>query len=200
MKNGRILSFPLNLPAIVTLGSSEHTIIQGRYGDRALFTLADGRSMYVPPCVAAKIAEQGIGAGESFELCKGQIRDGRRILIEWAVRRVDTPTESQESQLEHDLRLSVEQAQAKREQAEPEPPIDLRVEPPRGDNGGESKRAGHEPVPRTKLEHALRTAISAAHNAEKFGSELGYVVRFDADAIKSMAITVLINMSDGNRR
>jgi hypothetical protein len=52
----------------------------------------------------------------------------------------------------------------------------------------------------TKLEHALKTAISAAHNAEKFGSELGYVVRFDADAIKSMAITVLINMTQGARR
>ena len=51
-------------------------------------------------------------------------------------------------------------------------------------------------VPVTKLEQALKTAISAAHNAEKFGSELGYVVRFDADAIKSMAITVLINMSE----
>ena len=52
----------------------------------------------------------------------------------------------------------------------------------------------------TKLEHALKTAISAAHNAEKYGSDLGYVVRFDADAIKSMAITVLINMSEGGRR
>jgi len=57
-----------------------------------------------------------------------------------------------------------------------------------------------KPVPVTKLEHALKTAISAAHNAEKYGSDLGYVVRFDADAIKSMAITVLINMSEGARR
>ena len=55
-------------------------------------------------------------------------------------------------------------------------------------------------APVTKLEHALKTAISAAHNAEKFGADLGYVVRFDADAIKSMAITVLINMSEGGRR
>jgi hypothetical protein len=55
-------------------------------------------------------------------------------------------------------------------------------------------------VPATKLEYALKTAISAAHNAEKFGSELGYVVRFDADAIKSMAITVLINMSERSAR
>jgi len=57
-----------------------------------------------------------------------------------------------------------------------------------------------QPRPLTKLEHALKTAISAAYNAEKYGSELGYVVRFDADAIKSMAITVLINMSGESRR
>jgi hypothetical protein len=54
--------------------------------------------------------------------------------------------------------------------------------------------------PLTKLESALKTAIAAAHNAEKFGAEIGYVVRFDSDAIKSMAITVLINMSEGARR
>ena len=47
---------------------------------------------------------------------------------------------------------------------------------------------------------AIKTAIAAAHNAEKFGAEIGYVVRFDSDAIKSMAITVLINMNEGSRR
>ena len=70
-------------------------------------------------------------------------------------------------------------------------------------NGSQSSppRNGNNPPPvTTKLEHALKTAISAAYNAEKYSAELGYVVRFDADAIKSMAITVLINMSEGNRR
>ena len=65
-----------------------------------------------------------------------------------------------------------------------------------GNGNGSTPAISGQPPPITKLEHALKTAISAAHNAEKFGSELGYVVRFDADAIKSMAITVLINMSD----
>ena len=65
---------------------------------------------------------------------------------------------------------------------------------------GSPRTAPTQPAPATKLEHALKTAISAAHNAEKYGTELGYVVRFDADAIKSMAITVLINMSEGGRR
>ena len=63
-----------------------------------------------------------------------------------------------------------------------------------------ARNGSGQPAPTTKLEHALKTAISAAHNAEKYGAELGYVVRFDADAIKSMAITVLINMSEGTRR
>ena len=62
------------------------------------------------------------------------------------------------------------------------------------------KNGNSAPPVTTKLEHALKTAISAAYNAEKYGAELGYVVRFDADAIKSMAITVLINMSEGARR
>jgi hypothetical protein len=56
------------------------------------------------------------------------------------------------------------------------------------------------PVGSRRHPQALKTAISAAHSAEKFGAEIGYVVRFDSDAIKSMAITVLINMSVGSRR
>src|SRR5258708_7591358 len=169
MKNGRILNFPLNLPAVVMLESSEHTIVQGRYGDRALFTLADGRSMYVPPIVATKIAEQGITAGESFELCKVQVRKGRN-LIEWHVRRVEIPAEEQETSLERDLRLSVEQAQAKKEQRAQESVIP----PPssNGNHGSNGTRTEDALVPQTKLEHALRTAIAAAHNAEKFGSDL----------------------------
>lgn len=52
----------------------------------------------------------------------------------------------------------------------------------------------HSPADTTKLEHALKTAILAASNAEKYGTEIGYTVRFDSECIKSMAITVLIGM------
>lgn len=97
-----------------------------------------------------------------------------------------------ESQLETDLRRSTEIALAKKAQDE---------QPSR--NGIIHAVPSDPTVPvasSTKLEHALKTAISAAWNAEKFGAELGYVVRFDSDAIKSMAITVLINMNEGGRR
>jgi hypothetical protein len=191
-----------------------------------MFSLTDGRVMYVPPIVATKIEAEGIAAGERFELCKAQIKNGHGRSVEWALRRL--PPEEQlvdvapdalapESQLEHDLRVSAEIANAKNASGEsPESPSSAPAPatPMTNGNGNGNGAAAvptspvpvatpnEQPQPRsvTKLEHALKTAISAAHNAEKYGSELGYVVRFDADAIKSMAITVLINMSGENRR
>jgi hypothetical protein len=205
-----ILPFHLNVPAEVILERSEGTLVQGRYGDRVMFSLADVRVMYVPPFVANKIQAEGVAAGERFELCKTQVRKGSRRAIEWIVRHLDPfeelacpaePTDTSrvangsvagpvlasdpepETPLERDLRASIELVAANG-----------------NGNAYSGTRTGAQPAPPTKLEHALKTAISAAYNAERFGAELGYVVRFDADAIKSMAIPVLINMSSGNHR
>ena len=54
--------------------------------------------------------------------------------------------------------------------------------------------------PVTKLEQALKTAILASANAERYGAEIGYTVRFTPEAIKCMAISVLIGMEQGGRR
>jgi len=221
-----ILRFQPNVPTQVALQSSQGIVVEGRYGNRMMFSLVDGRVMYVPPIVATKIEAEGIAAGERFELCKAQIKNGRGRSVEWALRRLapeeqlveiapDAP--APESQLEHDLRVSAEMANAKKanhESAElpnsPPTPATPMTNGNANGNGNGAVPASPVPVaaqndnpqPRsvTKLEHALKTAISAAYNAEKYGSELGYVVRFDADAIKSMAITVLINMSGESRR
>jgi len=177
-----VLPFQLNIPAEIILERPEGTLVQGRYGDRVMFTLSDGRVMYVPPFVANKIQSEGVAAGERFELCKTQIRKGNRRSIEWIVRRLD-PSEAPETPLAKDLRASIEQVAS-------------------NGNGNvhHDMHSDASPASTTKLEHALKTAISAAYNAERYGAELGYVVRFDADAIKSMAITVLINMSGANHR
>ena len=203
----KILHFEMNAPKELALASPSGTLVEGRYGNRMMFHLSNGQVMYVPPIVATKIEEAGIVPGEPFELCKTSVRDGRRRLVEWQVKRVDAP-----SQLEQDLRASVEAVHAKAATARG-PQLVERVEaeavPPFGPlpngNGNygappHSENGNSHPSPATKLEHALKTAISAARNAEIFGSEIGYVVRFDSDAIKSMAITVLINMSGEARR
>ena len=179
-----ILPFHLNEPAEVILERPEGVIVQGRYGDRVMFTLADGQIMYVPPFVPAKIQAEGVAAGDRLQLCKTQIQNGNRRSIEWTVRRLDHSEPETETPIERDLSASIELVAPKTN----------------GHNGTQASVKAAPPVPPTKLEHALKAAISAAYNAERYGAELGYVVRFDADAIKSMAITVLINMSSGNQR
>jgi hypothetical protein len=199
-----ILRFQTNTPTEVALNSPQGTTVEGRYGDRVLFHLTDGRVMYVPPIVARKIEAQGIAPGEPFELCKTQVKNGRLRSVEWWLRRThaespdagnpEIPTEPP-TELEAQLVQSI--AAANGSNGNGHPPAAAQQEAPQN---GTPNSEPTQPTPVTKLEHALRTAISAAHNAEKYGTDLGYVVRFDADAIKSMAITVLINMSEGGRR
>jgi len=199
-----ILRFQTNTPTEVALNSPQGTIVEGRYGERVLFHLTDGRVMYVPPIVARKIEAQGIAPGEPFELCKTQVKNGRLRSIEWWLRRTHAESPNGEdpekpaeapSDLESQLVQSIAAVNSANGNGHA-PPATQNDATQNGSPQSEST----QPVPVTKLEHALRTAISAAHNAEKYGTDLGYVVRFDADAIKSMAITVLINMSEGARR
>jgi hypothetical protein len=199
-----ILRFQTNIPTEVALNSPQGTIVEGRYGERVLFHLTDGRVMYVPPIVARKIEAQGIAPGEPFELCKTQVKNGRLRSIEWWLRRTHAESPEGENadrpaQPSSDLECQLVQsiAAANGVNGNRHPPTAAQDEAPQN---GSPQIAPTQPVPVTKLEHALKTAISAAHNAEKYGTDLGYVVRFDADAIKSMAITVLINMSEGARR
>ena len=214
-----IVRFEMNVPTEVTLQCSEGVAVEGRYGTRIMFNLADGRVMYVPPIIATKI--EGIPAGETFKLRKAAVKTGQKRSVEWLLERLDpdegeNPTDvvdAPETPLERDLRVSAEMANAKKAGlgVQPATSIDRDDIPPfaplsNGQIGNRENGSALSPctcmrsAPATKLEQALKTAISAAHNAEKFGSEIGYVVRFDADAIKSMAITVLINMSERSPR
>jgi hypothetical protein len=276
-----ILRFEMNVPAEVALKNpGPGKPIEGRYGNRVMFTLADDRVMYVAPIVASQITDLGIQPGERFQVRKHLKKQGTRRLIEWDVQRVG---HEPETQLERDLRESIPVAQTAKAgppsevtgESDPQSPRlepsslpnpatspgtisastdssdgNTSVVPQNGNshlvtalevtanpsnsashrvaevgshhecsappipaptpvtvslancspNGSQSSTPKNAPPITTKLEHALKTAISAAYNAEKYSAELGYVVRFDADAIKSMAITVLINMSEGNRR
>ena len=56
-----------------------------------MFKLEDDRVMYVPPVVAQRIRELGIGARETFEICKAELREENRRWIEWRVRKLEEP-------------------------------------------------------------------------------------------------------------
>ena len=217
ISSGNMARFVANVPVEIALRCIEGTRVEGRYGDRVRYTLADARMMLVPPVVAERIKELEIKPGEPFRVCKQKTRNGHRNSILWQVERL---AES-ETQLERDLRASLERLKVPETTLPPEnaaPPE--AVIPPntfyevvsgtdneaRNAHGGAngSGKTPAEPtqpsidaaarVPDTQLAHALKTAIAAAADAETFAKTLNYNIRFTTDDIRSMGITVLIGM------
>src|ERR1700692_1207518 len=79
------LQFQTNVAIDVALKYNDGKEVTGQYGDQVLYTLTDGRVMYVPPIVKKKIHELGIGRGELFTITKAEKKNGTRRTIEWLV-------------------------------------------------------------------------------------------------------------------
>jgi hypothetical protein len=79
------VQFQTNIPVEVALKYGDGKEVNGQYGDQVLYTLTDGRVMYVPPIVKRRIEELGIGRGELFTLTKAEKKNGTRRMIEWVV-------------------------------------------------------------------------------------------------------------------
>ena len=127
-----ILRFEMNVPAEVALKEAgPGKPIEGRYGNRVMYTLADDRVMYVAPIVASRISDLGIQPGELFHVCKQVKRQGTQRLIEWQVERL--PSEP-ETQLERDLRESLAAAQATKATQPSEPNQESNPQPPQHRN------------------------------------------------------------------
>jgi hypothetical protein len=201
-----IVHFAVNVPIEVALQCTDGIRIEGRYGDRIKYMLTDDRTMYVAPVVAERIRELDIQPGELFHLCKRQIKNGSRKTIHWAVERLGEA----ETELERDLRRSLDVAQG---EGSPHQAATTAVPPPiafyelgssgsangthngHGPvNGSHDSSAAAPPSSDTQLAHALKTAIAAAAEAEKFAKTLDYNIRFNTEDVRSMGITVLIGM------
>jgi hypothetical protein len=79
------IQFQTNVPIAVALKYNDGKEVNGQYGDQVLYTLTDGRIMYVPPIVKKKIDGLGIGRGEQFTITKAEKKNGTRRTIEWVV-------------------------------------------------------------------------------------------------------------------
>jgi hypothetical protein len=84
----------VNVPQVVALTFSEGKPVESQFtGEQIMFTLTDGRQLYVPPLVAEKIRAAGIVARVPFEICKRQV--GRQI--EYQVKHHNTAGEVSEA-------------------------------------------------------------------------------------------------------
>jgi hypothetical protein len=79
------VQFRTNVPVEVALKYNDGKKVTGQYGDQVLYTLTDGRVMYVPPIVKKKIDDVGISRGEVFTITKAERKNGTRRTIEWVI-------------------------------------------------------------------------------------------------------------------
>jgi hypothetical protein len=201
------LRFEVNTPVQVALKFDGGRDVDGRYGPQVLYTLTDGRLMYLEPKAAHRIDELKITAGEPFSICKREIKNGQERTVEWEVNQLEpVPTTSG---------LEIFPREGTNEPSKPKcAPRAAKIEP-RCAAQPTNRRAAvapalDKPEPAVhggaattlesqlraslpgiaKLEYALKTATAAAAEAEQFGHAIGYVVRFAPDDIRAMAITV----------
>jgi hypothetical protein len=63
-----VVDFPLNTPVTVALKYPQGRIITGQYGERVIYTLTDGRVMFLAPEVAGQIEAAAINVRENFTI------------------------------------------------------------------------------------------------------------------------------------
>ena len=78
--------FEANVPVTATLAYPDGLKVQGRFGDQVMYSLTDGRVMYVPPMVRDKLVELGIRQNEPFAICRAERREGNRRFVDWVVK------------------------------------------------------------------------------------------------------------------
>ena len=77
------VQFQTNVPVEVVLKYGNGKDVTGQYGDQVLYTLTDGRVMYVPPIVRRQIEDLGVARGELFTITKAEKKNSTRRTIEW---------------------------------------------------------------------------------------------------------------------
>src|SRR5689334_16258151 len=87
-RNRETVQFLSNVPVQVALPRPDGKIVSGVYGERMMYTLSDGRVMFLELDVAAQINRLEVQANEAFWICKQRL-SGKGMRHIWKVWRGD---------------------------------------------------------------------------------------------------------------
>src|SRR5262245_24409354 len=113
------VEFQPNVTEVIRLRFPEGKPVQSRFGgDRVMFTLSDGRRMFLDADVAIKIDQLGVEVDEPFTITKQFMgRRANRDRWNWAVERLaadPAPAATEDTELERQLRASIAAEQQKK--------------------------------------------------------------------------------------
>jgi hypothetical protein len=203
--NGTV-KFSTNIPEIVSLAFAEGRPVESQYsGDQVMFSLTDGRKMYLAPFVADRIREAGIGANQPFEICKREVSHGNRRTVEFQIR----PVQGGRSPVQHSPAPAVTLPQLPRQNSAPDLTETLeqsiaRAQAARGATSVPTPAAAGSSV--AKMLGDLFTecgiqAIDAILKLERYANERGLTdFAFGADAIERIAVHISIGAQQRSSR
>jgi hypothetical protein len=186
--------FEANVPVTATLAYADGLKVQGRFGDQVMYSLADGRVMYVPPMVRDKLVELGVRQNEPFAICRAERREGNRRFVEWVVQADGSAAPAQSTPAQSDTPGSpVSGDSGARGKANGD-----------GNGDGNGKLASASPssgIAEAALRAALTASIDAALAAEQYASAHGLSIRFGSEDLRAMALSLFIQHArDGGVR
>ncbi len=171
-----------NTPEVIALEFTQGRPVSSSFGgDQVLYTLADGRQMYLSPFVAAKIDALNFGKGEPFRICKRETVEGNRRKVDFEVSRLASPAQppiAQAGRREVPSSAATPQHHELAQVAQKEQP----------------QANTHPASESTHLDLALRYAIDAAAAAEQYAKTIDYALRFTSEDIRAMALSKFIAM------
>lgn len=171
----------LSKPYVIALKYTTGRQVSGFSGPELRWILSDGQAFYTPLDFQAKIEDLGIRPGQQFQVEKRIVN--RKA--EWLVTAIDKSIVSHLSDLRaKPPQKAVTLIEAAGALGEPEETLE-----------GNARPLPSRPA--TALESALKTAVTAAAEAERHGQKIGYNVRFTPADIRALGITVLIGMQSG---
>jgi len=192
-----ILQWQPNQPEELQLKYASGKHVTNNYGrEEVMFSLQDGRLMYVPLIVEKQIQALQVRPGQTIEVCKHQ-SDGR---TEWKVRRIEAAQPAPQpkpaaraaangasSKAVSSNHSSSSQSRSSQSNGHAQPAAEL-IDQTENLDGPDL-----ESFAERHLEQALRISLMAAKKAEEYGQKIGKPIQFDKNDVRAMAATLLIN-------
>lgn len=209
------LRFNTNIPEEVALKYPDGKQVPSKLekaGDQMMYSLADGRVMYVPLHVADQIRELRIGPGERFNLGKFEVKEGNRRFIRWQLARVDPDPRWQQpapSGPNGSSTAASSQAAKPGEEAPASANTPAQTNTPANGNGTPKAPANgnghavHNGIPywdpKTELLHCYNDAISVLVAVRDNAAKQGLPVQFTGEDLRTVAATLYIDAGKDRR-
>lgn len=198
------VEFPTNTPVFIKLDFNEGVLKPGKYGDEFMYVVDnDERIFFAKPELHNLIAQSGARAGDEIAICKREVKnDTGRKTVRWEVERVQeeppeaytppaTPMAQPPARTNGNARPAAAPATAPAPpQPQPAPELAAQLcEVHREANCQVCAQASRS----NPLTPALALAIDAAAVAELQAHRRGLAIRFSAEDVRAMALTVYID-------